>query len=43
MRDFIARRARCLARREDGAIGWLMLGILVGVGLVIYGVYELVT
>jgi hypothetical protein len=43
MRDSTLRRGLTLARREDGAIGWLMLGILVGIGLVIYGVYELVT
>ena len=32
-----------LARREEGAIGWLVLGILIGIAAVIYGVYELVT
>jgi hypothetical protein len=37
----ISARAATVIRREDGAIGWLILGILVGVGLVIFGVYKL--
>jgi hypothetical protein len=33
--------ASSLRRREEGAIGWLILGVLVGIGLVIFGVYKL--
>jgi hypothetical protein len=33
--------ASSLRRREEGAIGWLLIGVLVGIGLVIFGVYKL--
>ena len=33
--------ASSLRRREEGAIGWLILGVLVGIGLVLFGVYKL--
>ena len=29
-------------RREDGAIGWLVVGILIGVVLVIFGIIKFV-
>ena len=29
-----------LHRREDGAIGWLVVGILIGVALVIFGIIK---
>jgi hypothetical protein len=34
-------RVTTLIRGEDGAIGWLILGVLLGIGLVIFGVYKL--
>lgn len=32
--------ASSLRRREEGAIGWLIIGILVGVGLVVFGIIK---
>ena len=40
-RDMLLRAATSLRRQEEGAIGWLILGVLVGIGLVIFGVYKL--
>ena len=41
--SLVRRAAVELWRREEGALGWLLLGIIAGIGLVIYGVYVLVT
>jgi hypothetical protein len=43
LRQLIAQAARAVWEREEGALGWLLLGIIAGIGLVIYGVYVLVT
>ena len=37
----LARAAADVRSREEGAIGWLLLGVFVGIGLVIFGVYKL--
>ena len=29
-------------RRQDGAVGWLLIGILVGIFLVFYAVFALI-
>ena len=29
-----------LHRREDGAIGWLVVGILIGIALVVFGIIK---
>jgi len=29
-------------KREDGAVGWLVLGILIGIFLVFYAVFALI-
>ncbi len=34
--------ASSLRRLEEGAIGWLIIGILVGVGLVVFGIIKFV-
>ncbi len=37
----IARRAMAaLHSRQEGAIGWLIIGILVGVGLVVFAIIK---
>jgi hypothetical protein len=38
----LIRRLAAALRREEGAIGWLLIGIIAGIGLVIYGVYVLI-
>jgi len=38
--DLILRRIADLRWREEGAIGWLIIGILVGVGLVVFGIIK---
>jgi hypothetical protein len=45
MRAFadLSHRVAGLWRREEGAVGWLLLGIIAGIALVIFGVYELVS
>ena len=39
-RDMLLRAATSLRRQEEGAIGWLIIGILVGVGLVVFGIIK---
>ena len=34
------RAAAAVRAREEGAIGWLIVGILVGVGLVAFGIIK---
>jgi hypothetical protein len=29
-------------RRQDGAVGWLLIGILIGIFLVFYAVFALI-
>jgi hypothetical protein len=31
-----------MLKREDGAVGWLVLGILIGIFLVFYAVFALI-
>jgi hypothetical protein len=31
-----------MLRREDGAVGWLILGVLIGIFLVFYAVFALI-
>jgi hypothetical protein len=31
-----------LLTREDGAVGWLILGVLIGIFLVFYAVFALI-
>jgi hypothetical protein len=38
--DALLQAATSLRRREEGAIGWLIIGILVGVGLVVFGIIK---
>jgi hypothetical protein len=33
---------RNMLRREDGAVGWLVLGVLIGIFLVFYAVFALI-
>ena len=40
--EHLMERLSALRWREEGAIGWLLLGIIAGIGLVIYGVYVLI-
>ena len=41
IRGLIVRATIAVGRREEGAIGWLLLGVLAGIALVIFGVYKL--
>ena len=35
-------RTNSFLRREDGAVGWLVLGIIIGIFLVFYAVFALI-
>ena len=39
-RGLLRDAASALRRLEEGAIGWLVIGILVGVGLVVFGIIK---
>ena len=39
-RDVFARLSTVLRTREEGAVGWLVIGILVGIGLVVFGIIK---
>ena len=36
----LLQRAALLRHREDGAVGWLIVGILLGIGLVVFGIIK---
>ncbi len=36
----LLRRVGELRGREEGAVGWLIIGILVGAGLVVFGIIK---
>jgi hypothetical protein len=33
---------KSIFKREDGAVGWLIIGILIGIFLVFYAVFALI-
>jgi hypothetical protein len=39
-RTLLDAASSSLRRLEEGAIGWLAIGILVGIGLVVFGIIK---
>ena len=40
LRDLVAWLAAALRTWEEGAVGWLVIGILIGVALVVFGIIK---